>query len=182
DAERGRHPAADNLVPLRRESELLKQTIGVWGFEGGRPKEFQVFYNDKSRATVSVRRPHAYLVPSKFAKALDTLKAHGVRTEKIQSPTTFDTEVYKVTAASKARFDYEGHRLVSVQVERRQEKREIPAGTVLVRTSQSLGTLAAYLLEPQSEDGLCAWNFFDSDLRKGEDFPVFRVPSVPGSK
>ena len=182
DTERGRQLAAGNLVPLRRESELLKQTVGVWGFEGGKPKEFQVFYNDKSRATVSVRRPHAYLVPSKFTKALDNLQAHGVRTEKIQSPTNLDVEVYRITAASKARFDYEGHRLVRVQVERRQEKREIPTGTVLVRTAQSLGTLAAYLLEPQSEDGLCAWNFFDSDLRTGEDFPVLRVPSAPESK
>lgn len=182
DADRGRQPSADDLVSLRREPELLERPVGVWGFEDGRPKEFQVFYNDKSKATLSVKRPQGYLVPAKFAKALDNLKAHGIRTEKIESPRRFEVEVYRVTAASKARFDYEGHRLVKVQVERRQEAREIPAGTVLVRTAQQLGTLAAYLLEPQSEDGLCAWNFFDSDLKTGEDFPVVRVPTVPGSK
>ena len=88
-------------------------------------------------------------------------------------------EIYKITAASKARFAYEGHRLVTVQVEVRRAKREVPAGSVLVRTAQPLGTLAAYLLEPQAEDGLCAWNFFDADLKKGEDFPVLRVPSAP---
>lgn len=179
DAERGRNPGENDFVPLRRELELSKEKVGVWGFERGMPKKFQVFYNDKSRATLSVRRPHAYLIPKKFDKALDTLAAHGIRTEKIESPTEFAVEVYKIIAASKARFDYEGHRLVTVEVERRQEKRVVPAGTVLVRTAQALGTLAAFLLEPQSEDGLCTWNFFDSDLKRGEDFPVLRVPSAP---
>jgi hypothetical protein len=50
---------------------------------------------------------------------------------------------------------------------------------VVVRTAQRLGTLAAYLLEPQSEDGLCAWNFFDGTLKRGTDFPVLRVPASP---
>lgn len=179
DAERGRNPGANDLVPLRRAPVLLKEKVGVWGMERGSPKEFQVFYNDKSRATLSVRRPYAYVIPEKFVKALDTLAAHGIRTEKIDAPTEFAVEIYKITAASKARFAYEGHRLVTVQVEVRRAKREVPAGCVLVRTAQPLGTLAAYLLEPQAEDGLCAWNFFDADLKKGEDFPVLRVPSAP---
>ena len=48
--------------------------------------------------------------------------------------------------------------------------------TLVVRTAQPLGTLAALLLEPQSEDGLCTWNFFDSGLAEGQDFPVLRLP------
>ena len=31
------------------------------------------------------------------------------------------------------------------------------------------------MLEPQSEDGLCAWGFFDEDLAKGKDYPVQRL-------
>lgn len=34
--------------------------------------------------------------------------------------------------------------------------------------------LAGYLLEPQSEDGLTAWNLFDP-LSAEKDFPVVRV-------
>ena len=33
-----------------------------------------------------------------------------------------------------------------------------------VKTTQPLGMLAAYLLEPQAEDGLCTWNYFDPGL------------------
>src|SRR5439155_19295446 len=57
----------------------------------------------------------------------------------------------------------------------RQEERRIPAGTILVRTGQKLGTLATLLLEPQSEDGLTTWNFFDDGLAEGKDFPVLRI-------
>ena len=51
----------------------------------------------------------------------------------------------------------------------------IPSGTILVRTAQPLGSLAAYLLEPQSADGLATWNYFDEELKEGRDFPVCRV-------
>jgi dipeptidyl aminopeptidase/acylaminoacyl peptidase len=44
-----------------------------------------------------------------------------------------------------------------------------------VRTAQPLGPLAAYLLEPQSDDGLVTWNFFDAALHEGGDFPVMRL-------
>ena len=54
--------------------------------------------------------------------------------------------------------------------------RAVRAGTLVIRTAQPLGTLAAFLLEPQSEDGLCTWNFFDSALVNGQDYPVLRLP------
>jgi len=51
----------------------------------------------------------------------------------------------------------------------------VPAGTIVVRSAQPLGTLAAFLLEPECEDGLGAWNFFDDGLAAGGDFPVLRL-------
>ena len=44
-----------------------------------------------------------------------------------------------------------------------------------------LFALAAYLLEPQSEDGFCTWNFLDDELAVGKDVPVLRFPKpLPG--
>jgi hypothetical protein len=56
-----------------------------------------------------------------------------------------------------------------------QAMREIPAGTVIVRAAQPLGRLAALLLEPQSIDGLAAWNFFDDVIEEGGEYPVLRL-------
>ena len=50
-----------------------------------------------------------------------------------------------------------------------------PAGTFVVRTDQRLGLLAAYLLEPQSDDGFTRWNFLDSYLAAGKVHPVYKL-------
>nr|MDQ3082301.1 hypothetical protein [Gemmatimonadota bacterium] len=52
-------------------------------------------------------------------------------------------------------------------------------GSLIVRTSQPLGILAAYLLEPQSDDGLATWNYFDATARPGAEFPVLRTLTLP---
>lgn len=44
-----------------------------------------------------------------------------------------------------------------------------------MRTAQPLGNLIVYLLEPQSEDGLAAWDFFGDRLMVGSRYPVMRV-------
>ena len=40
-----------------------------------------------------------------------------------------------------------------------------------------LGTLAAYLLEPESDDGLTSWNFVDGYLDQGKVHPVHKIMS-----
>jgi dipeptidyl-peptidase 4 len=48
---------------------------------------------------------------------------------------------------------------------------------VVVRMDQPLRRLAAYLLDPESDDGLATWNFFDASLAVGRPFPVMRLPA-----
>lgn len=53
--------------------------------------------------------------------------------------------------------------------------RTLPRGTYIVRAGQPYGLLAFYLLEPESEDGLAQWSFFDGVLQSHEAFPVTRI-------
>jgi dipeptidyl-peptidase 4 len=58
------------------------------------------------------------------------------------------------------------------------------AGWYLVRTDQSLGVLASYLLEPASDDGVVTWNFLDRELQPGARYPILRLrhsPRVPAT-
>jgi len=52
---------------------------------------------------------------------------------------------------------------------------EAATGSYLVRTDQPLGTLASYILEPASEDGIDTWNFVDRLLSLRSPHPVARV-------
>ena len=75
----------------------------------------------------------------------------------------------------RSRRPFQGHRLVTLDVEAREAVVDVPPGSWLVRTAQPLGTLIVCMLEPQSEDGLAAWNFLDEHLTEGEPYPILRV-------
>ena len=87
-------------------------------------------------------------------------------------------EVYRIDRVVPAAKEFQEHTLMTVDVTAQQRKINAKNGMLVVRCGQRLGTLAAYLLEPQSEDGLWAWNFFDESLKQGADFPVIRLPAA----
>ena len=55
----------------------------------------------------------------------------------------------------------------------------LPAGTFIVPTDQRMGMIAAFLLEPASEDGYTTWNFFDRGIRVRGSHPVRRLDAMP---
>jgi hypothetical protein len=69
----------------------------------------------------------------------------------------------------------QGHREVTLKGAYEDKTMEFSSGTLLVRQAQPLGLLAAYLLEPESEDGLVTWNFFDSYLEPHKNFPICKL-------
>jgi hypothetical protein len=105
------------------------------------------------------------------------LRNHGIEIAKVSTTATAEVELYRVEKIERAALAFQKHRPVTLEVRSRKEKRRIEAGTLLVRTAVPLGSLTAYLLEPQSADGLVTWNFFDDVLTVGKDFPVLRLPA-----
>ena len=71
---------------------------------------------------------------------------------------------------------YEGHtrRLLS-NGEWEESEQTIPAGTYVVTTSQRHGKLAGVLLEPESNDGLASWNYFDAGISSEKESRVYPV-------
>jgi dipeptidyl-peptidase 4 len=173
--------AGKTKLALRGKDAALKN-ITVIGIEGGKTappgttKEHEVAYLGKCVATESVERPFAYLVPASHAKVRENLARHGVVVEELTADTELTVEVFRIDRIITAAKEFQKHHLVTLEVTPRQRKHTVKTGTIVVRCAQPLGTLAAYLLEPQSEDGLCAWNFFDEGLKQGADYPVLRLP------
>lgn len=138
-------------------------------------KDYKLSLMSVVEGTVFVQRPYAYLIPSSFQTAIETLQRQGITVEELSEETEIDVQVYKIEKIAKAERLFQKHNLVTLEVVRREETRKLLAGTCVVRTNQRLGTLASYLLDPQSEDGLATWNFFDAGLVEGKDFPVVRL-------
>ena len=142
-----------------------------------RPREYTLDFLGKVEPTLTVLRPHAYLFPADYSRVVEVLQRHGVTVEELREDVELDVEVYRVDKVTRAAQAFQNHRLVVADATARKATRRVPAGTVLVRTGQKLGTLAALMLEPQCEDGLTTWNFFDAGLAAGKDFPVLRLPA-----
>jgi dipeptidyl aminopeptidase/acylaminoacyl peptidase len=142
----------------------------------GKPKSYELTYWGGTETTLAVRLPYAYLIPASYGKVVEDLQRHGVVLDELREDIELDVEAYKVEEIKKET-SFQKHDPVSAKVTPRKESRRIEAGAVVVRTAQPLGSLAAFLLEPQSCDGLVTWNFFDEGLRVGKDFPVLRLPA-----
>ncbi len=126
---------------------------------------------------VAARReamPAAYLLPPQHAQVAALLRRQGVGVRRLRAAWQGSGEAFRVDSLSVDPL-FEGHRAVRVEGAWRQREVAASPGWFLVSTDQRVGTFAAYLLEPASEDGLATWNFFDRDLRRGQDAPVVRV-------
>jgi len=174
-----------DLIALRHRMTALPGRTTVLGFEEERkdgrtvattrPRDYTADYFGVAEATLSVRRPYAYLFPASCSQAIENLQRHGIAVEELREDIELDMEIYRIDKVKKTAV-YQKRQLVEIEATSRKETRRIAAGSILVRTSQPLGTLAAYLLEPQAEDGLCAWSFFEKDVQEEKDFPVLRLP------
>jgi hypothetical protein len=100
--------------------------------------------------------------------------------EELSEPSKIDVERFEITELKGSARLNQGHYTNSVKGRFVKGPAEFPAGTIVVRTAQPLANLAAYLLEPQSNDGLLTWNYFDRYLvpQWGMGFnpyPVYKI-------
>jgi hypothetical protein len=95
--------------------------------------------------------------------------------ERLDADVPVQVELFTVDSIVRSPRPFQRHHEVRVEGRWSSDTRTLRAGTIVVRTGQPLSILAAYLLEPDSDDGLTTWNFFDSALQLGGAHPVMRV-------
>ena len=111
---------------------------------------------------------------------LNNLKAHGIRIEKLTEDVEIEVLRFKINELKGANSPNQGHYNTNIKGEYIAEKNHFAAGTIIIKTGQPLGNLAAYLLEPEADDGLLSWNFFDKYIvpqwgRNYFPYPAFKV-------
>src|SRR5690606_10261861 len=139
-------------------------------------RDFDVRIVDRFEPVHSVPRPAAYLVPADQKAIIAKLHEHGVRIEELREDVELDVEVSMARSVTRGDKEFQGKRLISIEVERVLAPRRVPSGTIVVPMSQALGTLAGYLLEPEAADGLAAWGLLAGEIVAGEPLPILRLP------
>jgi hypothetical protein len=192
---KGLAPADSDTFGVEYELKPLDEPVTIHGYEteiierpGTYPemkrtdqkKVYKVPYYADYAVKRGVRFPFAYLLPAADAEVIGKLLQHGIAMDKLEAPAKLEVQTFLPKEIKGAERLYQGHRLSTVKGEYLTETREFPAGTVVVRTAQPLGGLAAYLLEPESDDGFLVWNFFDRYVvaqwgRGYQAYPVFKL-------
>jgi murein tripeptide amidase MpaA len=140
----------------------------------GRFRTLRIPVHDRFDATLRRTLPHAWLLGPEQAAAVAALRLHGVRVDSVAAPAEVALEVFTVDSATFAARPFQGHREAVVHGRWTRVRRTVRGGWT-VPAGQPLGVVAAYLLEPESDDGLATWNAFDAALAPGREFPVARV-------
>lgn len=193
---RGQAPSPSDGFVVEWNQEPVAQRITVEGYEmevtdgpGGwprvRPTDRKKTYADlpylaKYTPKRTVPWPRGYLIPRADPALVAKLQQHGLLVERLAGPATLAVEGFRVTSLKPSEQLNQGHYTNTVAGEYFEATREFPAGTVFVTTAQRLAPVAASLLEPESDDGLLVWNFFDRALslqfgRGAREYPVFKV-------
>ncbi|GAW21059.1 hypothetical protein ANO14919_105720 [Xylariales sp. No.14919] len=128
-------------------------------------------------ANLTRTRPEAYLIPRTWSDLAIRLQESGVIVETLDYEYHGAVEALKITSASPARAYYEGAIQVTVTTEPYRKEVRLPVGSFLVSTRQKNAALAFVTLEPENIDSYVRFNLVP--VEAGDEYPIFRIPSVP---
>jgi len=133
------------------------------------------------RATETTPRPVGYLLPPEAANVVPLLQDQDIAVYRFMAPAAIDAEVYYATAVNRDSY-FQGHYLLSTEVEKEEETLEVVPGWFWVPSAQSKANLIAYLFEPETDDNLITWGFMnhivrvtDEDSERRQQIPMIRV-------
>jgi Zinc carboxypeptidase. len=158
-------PSPDKVTIRTYEAELINDVNGWKNYKRTeRQRDVTVPYYIDYYPTKNVRFPFAYLITISDPAITDLMKIHGIKLEKLSTDSKIEVQRFEISELKGAPKLNQGHYTNTIDGKYISGPLDFPAGTIVVRTAQPLGNLAAYLLEPQSNDGLVFWNFFDRYL------------------
>jgi hypothetical protein len=149
---------------------------------GRQPRTYRAPYLAGFAPTRTVKRPWAYALRREHARAADLLKLHNIPVERLESSGEAEAETAWIDRVARVPSPDAGsakreETVLAVRVKTSLVRLE--ADDFLVRTDHPLGTLAVYLLEPESDDGLARWGHFDPEAQPGHLFGAYRLPAEP---
>jgi len=181
-------PLPGKVTVKTYEAELINDADGRRNYKRtDRRKDVTIPYYIDYYPTINVKFPFAYLITTHDPAITDILKIHGIKIEELSADTKIDVQRFEISELKGATKLNQGHYTNSISGKYISGQIDFPAGSLVVRTAQPLGNLAAYLLEPQSNDGLVVWNYFDRYLVPQwgtgyNPFPVYKILNNTGIK
>lgn len=139
-----------------------------------------VTYHAKFEAEKESTLPRGYVIPASLDSIAGNLRRHGIKVTTLTKAQTFSGEIYQMEKLEQGARKFQGHAMATASGKFVESQRKFKKGDFIVDLAQPLGNLAFYLLEPESDDGLVTWNFFDDYATKAGiktkaiEYPIFK--------
>ncbi len=159
-AKEERNPYSNEIMYLMNEDSLKKIVTTE-------------FYS--SRATRKAKVPIQYCIPDSLREVITLLREHGIQMRVLKEEGRKKVQRFAIRENRAAEREFQKHKMRTLEGIFEPIEQTISAGTVIVEMNQPLSRLAFYLLEPESEDGVVAWNFVDKYFGDGKYFPIVKV-------
>jgi hypothetical protein len=137
------------------------------GGEGDRVVEYELLslpVFTKFEPTRTTTRPWGYVLPPQLATVVPLLLEHEIAVERLTEPASLEVEVYYALEMDNSEY-FQGHYLNRVATTKRTETVEFPAGSFFIPAGQPKSNLICYILEPETNDNLVTWGYFDPYLQ-----------------
>jgi dipeptidyl-peptidase-4 len=158
-------PMNEKVTIRTYEAKLSGDTTGWKHYERtDRQRDVTVPYYIDYYPVKNVKFPFAYIITTHDPAITEILKLHGIKIEELTTGTKIEVQRFEISELKGSSRLNQGHYTNSIDGKYITDTIDFPSGTIVVRTAQPLGNLTAYLLEPQSNDGLVLWNYFDRYL------------------
>jgi hypothetical protein len=177
------------MAPLENRFNLRTYDYSAYKNEAGENKYIRsgkiieipnVENYSKFEPRVSSTLPRGYFIPKSMNQIADHLKAQGVKVVELKKSKRAVGEVFIVNTLKNSKRKFEGHNMATVEGEFVSKTRTFRKGDYWIDMAQPLSNLIFYMLEPQSDDGLVTWNFFDNYFEENEvskktvEYPIFK--------
>ena len=127
--------------------------------------------------TLTSTLPFAYAFDAATGAALrPVLGRHGLKVERLTATATVTAQSFAIDSVTDRGSSESARRMRDAPGSwSTPASQSLPTGPYLVRAAQQSGLLAFYLLEPQNDDGLLSWGFFEGLVGTRTKYPVIRI-------
>jgi hypothetical protein len=183
-------------ICLKTEQKALPQLLTIQGYEMAqetdsrgrprpkpildKPRTYVIPYLADFQCTAGRPLPWAYLMSAGCDTVARQLLRHGIRVERVQLPVSLPAKQWTTNSLKVDPWVSEGHSMLTLEGDWQDVDLAVEKGFFLVRLDQPLARLIACMLEPDYNDSLISWNFFNIFVtrewsRQLPPLPLYRV-------
>lgn len=155
------------------EYKTIKSEVSganVIAYDPSKPEVWKVPFYEELVPSLEVTAPKEgyFIQPPESSIVLPILDAHGVKYSKWTKESPEELEVYVASKKELSAKSFEGHQTLKVSGQWIKEKIKLLPGTVFVPIAQRAPKVVLHLLEPESQDSLLSWGFFNRYFEQKE--------------